>query len=478
VADDAIPRGTRSVPLSTIAAAAGGERHGADVDITDVTHDSRDVPAGALFVAVVGERTDGHDHARPAVESGAGAVMVQRLLDVDVPQLVVEDTRRAMAVAAATCWGRPSERLAVVGVTGTNGKTTVVTLVGEIVERLGVESRVIGTLTGTRTTPESTDLQAQLAAFVADGVQVVAMEVSSHALALGRVDEVRFEVAVFTNLGLDHLDFHGTVERYFEAKASLFEPGRAATAIINVDGPHGRLLRDAAPPGGKTVEYSIADAGDLAVGPSGSRFTWREHRIDLPLVGRFNVVNAIAAGEVCVALGHASDAVAGALSSVAPPPGRFELVDAGQPFLVVVDYAHTPDGLDQLLETARELTTGRLIVVFGCGGDRDRSKRPRMGEVACRLADVVIVTSDNPRSEDPSAIIAAVKNGCIGREPSTEIDREAAIGQAIEGATHGDVVVIAGKGHETTQVIGDSTVPFDDRAVARAQLARRGWGAA
>jgi UDP-N-acetylmuramoyl-L-alanyl-D-glutamate--2,6-diaminopimelate ligase len=478
VAEGVIPRGTRSVPLSAIASATGGELHGPDVDVTDVTHDSRDVPAGALFVAVMGERADGHDHAANAVESGAAAVMVERLLDIDVPQLLVADTRRAMAVAAATCWGRPSDHLAVVGVTGTNGKTTVVTLVDAIVGRLGAESRVIGTLTGTRTTPESTDLQAQLASFVSDGVEVVAMEVSSHALALGRVDAVRFEVAVFTNLGLDHLDFHGTVERYFEAKASLFEPGRAATAIINVDGPHGRLLRDAARPGDTTVEYSIADAVDLALGPAGSHFRWRDHQIDLPLVGRFNVVNAIAAAEVCVALGHAADAVAGALSSVAAPPGRFELVDAGQPFLVVVDYAHTPDGLEQLLETARELTAGRLVVVFGCGGDRDRSKRPRMGEVACRLADVVIVTSDNPRSEDPSAIIAAVKNGCAGREPSTEIDRDAAIGQAIDAATDGDVVVIAGKGHETTQVIGDRVVPFDDREVAREHLARRGWSAA
>jgi UDP-N-acetylmuramoyl-L-alanyl-D-glutamate--2,6-diaminopimelate ligase len=478
VAEDVIPRGTRSVPLSTIAASTGGERHGPDVTITDVTHDSRAVPAGSLFVAVVGERTDGHEHAAQAIASGARAVMAQRRLDVDVPQLVVSDSRRAMARAAATCWGRPSERLAVVGVTGTNGKTTVVTLVDAVLERLGVASRVIGTLTGARTTPESTDLQAQLASFVDDGTEVVAMEVSSHALALGRVDEVRFEVAVFTNLGQDHLDFHGTVERYFEAKASLFEPGRAATAILNVDGPHGRLLRDAAPPGGRTVEYSIADAGDLVVGPSGSRFTWRNRRIELPLAGRFNAVNAIAAAEVCIALGHDGDAVVGALSAVSAPPGRFELVDAGQPFLVVVDYAHTPDGLEQLLETARELTVGRLVVVFGCGGDRDRAKRPRMGEVACRLADVVIVTSDNPRSEDPSAIIAAVKNGCVGREPLTEIDRRAAIGLAIDGAHTGDVVVIAGKGHETTQVIGDRVVPFDDPDVAREHLVGRGWSAA
>ena len=226
-----------------------------------------------------------------------------------------------------------------------------------------------------------------------------------------------------------------------------------------------------------TVEYSIADAADLAMGASGSRYSWRGQRVELPLVGRFNVVNAIAAAEVCIALGHGADAVAGALSTVSAPPGRFELVDAGQPFLVVFDYAHTPDGLDQLLETTRELTNGRVILVFGCGGDRDRSKRPRMGEVGCRRADVVVVTSDNPRSEDPSAIIAAVKNGCVGREPLTEIDRRAAIGLAIDAATDGDVVVIAGKGHETTQTIGDRVVPFDDRDVAREHLARRGWSA-
>jgi UDP-N-acetylmuramoyl-L-alanyl-D-glutamate--2,6-diaminopimelate ligase len=478
VADGSIRRGSRAVPLSDLAAATGGERRGDDVVVTDVTHDSRAVPPGALFVAVVGERMDGHDHAAAAVAAGAAAVMVERVLDVDVPQLVVGDTRRAMAVAAATCWGHPSERLRVVGVTGTNGKTTVVTLVGAILTSLGIASQVIGTLTGARTTPESTDLQALLASFVEDGVDVVAMEVSSHALALHRVDAVRFAVAVFTNLGLDHLDFHGTVERYFEAKASLFEPGRAATAILNVDGPHGRLLRDAATDGSTTLEYSIADAVDLEVGPSGSRFRWRDRPVALPLVGRFNVVNAIAAADVCVALGVTPDDVAGALATVTPPPGRFELVDAGQPFLVVVDYAHTPDGLEQLLETARELVAGRVIVVFGCGGDRDQSKRPRMGDAACRLADVVVVTSDNPRSEDPSAIIAAVKNGCREGDPRTEVDRRVAIGMAIDEAGDGDVVVIAGKGHETTQVIGDTVLPFDDRVVARDALAVRGWGPA
>jgi UDP-N-acetylmuramoyl-L-alanyl-D-glutamate--2,6-diaminopimelate ligase len=405
-------------------------------------------------------------------------VLVSRRLEgVDVPQVLVDDTRGAMPLAASTCWGDPSSRLSVVGVTGTNGKTTVVTLVGGVLAALGRQVRVVGTLTGARTTPEATDLQAMLAAYVDEGVDAVAMEVSSHALALHRVDGVHFEVAVFTNLGLDHLDFHGTVERYFEAKAALFEPDRSSVAVLDVDSPHGRLLRDAAPEGRPIVEYSLHDARDLELTGAGSRFDWRGQHVELRLAGRFNVSNALAAAEACVALGHAPEEVAAALGAVNAPPGRFELVSAGQPFVVVVDYAHTPDGLEEVLRTARELTTGRLWVVFGCGGDRDRSKRPRMGEVACRLADEVIITSDNPRSEDPSAIIAAVRSGCPLPEPMTEPDRRTAIALAIDGATEGDVVVLAGKGHETVQEIGSRVLPFDDRLVAAEVLAARGWGA-
>jgi UDP-N-acetylmuramoyl-L-alanyl-D-glutamate--2,6-diaminopimelate ligase len=478
VAEGDVPRGTRSVRVSLIAAAVGGELVGDDPVVTDVTHDSRRVPIGALFVAVVGGRSDGHDHVAAAVDAGAAAVLVSRPLDgISVPQVLVDDTRRAMPIAASTCWGDPSSKLSVVGVTGTNGKTTVVTLVGAVLASLGREVRVIGTLTGARTTPEATDLQAMLAAYVDDGVEAVAMEVSSHALALRRVDGIHFEVAVFTNLGLDHLDFHGTVERYFEAKAALFEPDRSAVAVLNVDSPHGRLLRDAAPDGRPIVEYGLDDAHDLEVTSSGSRFEWRGERVELSLAGRFNVSNALAAAEVCVTLGHAPPEVAAALGSVTAPPGRFELVSAGQPFVVVVDYAHTPDGLEEVLRTARELATERLWVVFGCGGDRDRSKRPRMGEVACRLADVVVITSDNPRSEDPSAIIAAVRSGCALPKPVTEPDRRAAIALAIDGAAEGDVVVLAGKGHETVQEIGSQVLPFDDRVVAADALAARGWGA-
>ncbi|HKY14164.1 MAG TPA: UDP-N-acetylmuramoyl-L-alanyl-D-glutamate--2,6-diaminopimelate ligase [Microthrixaceae bacterium] len=445
------------------------------VYVTDVVHSSAEVPVGALFVAVRGARTDGHEHAADAVDAGAAALLVDHELPIPVPQIVVADTRAAMALAAAACWGSPSLELAVVGVTGTNGKTTVVSLVDGILRGVGSPAEVIGTLTGVRTTPEATDLQPLLRDAVDRGVEVVAMEVSSHALELHRVDGIRFAVTAFTNLGVDHLDFHGTQERYFEAKARLFDTARSDVAVVNVDDVRGRLLRDAAPADRPVVGCSIEDLDDVVIGPTGSGFTWRSQRVSLPLVGRFNVSNALIAAEICVALGHDPEAVAPALSATAAPPGRLEPVVAGQPYEIFVDYAHTPDGLAEVLATARDLTSGRLIVVFGAGGDRDTSKRPRMGEVACRLADVVVITSDNPRSEDPSAIIAAVRAGCVEGEPVTEIDRRTAIGVALDAAGPGDVVVIAGKGHEVTQTIGERILDFDDRVVARALLADRGW---
>jgi UDP-N-acetylmuramoyl-L-alanyl-D-glutamate--2,6-diaminopimelate ligase len=364
----------------------------------------------------------------------------------------------------------------VVGVTGTNGKTTVVSLLSQIVEAAGQRARVVGTLTGSLTTPESTDLARLLAEAVDDGVDVVAMECSSHALALERVTGVHFEVAAFTNLGSDHLDFHGTQERYFEAKARLFEPGRARVAVLNVDDVHGRLLRDTlvGERDPAVVEVS-AEAAEPVVEGTGSRFRWRDHEVHLPLAGRFNVTNALVAAECAVALGLPVEAVAAALPALVAPAGRFERVDAGQPFTVVVDFAHTPDALARVLEAARELASGQVVVVFGAGGDRDPSKRGPMGEAACRGADVVIVTSDNPRSEDPSAIMSAVAAGCVGGSPILEVDRRAAIRAALQGRSRGDVVVIAGKGHEATQTVGELVVPFDDRAVAREVLAELGW---
>ncbi len=440
-----------------------------DPVVADVTHDHRQVRPGSLFCCIVGTTHDGHDHAGEAVAQGAVALLCERPLGIGVPEIIVDDARAAAGSLAAAAWGNPSRQLTVVGVTGTNGKTTVVTLVAQLLTALGVSAEVIGTLTNVRTTPESTDLQRTLASMVDNGTAVVAMEVSSHALVLGRVNGTHFEVAAFTNLGTDHLDFHETPERYFDAKAALFEPGRCDVAVINIDDVHGRLLSQtiahAAAP--ELVRVS-ADASDIQLSPTGTRFSWHGTTVQLPLRGRFNVTNALIAAEILVALGHPPLAVASALTGVVAPAGRFESVDRGQDFAVLVDFAHTPDALDVMLDAASELTgpDGRLIVVFGAGGDRDRSKRPQMGEVVSRNADVVIVTSDNPRSELPSTIMAAVAEGCREVEPILIEDRREAIAAAIDAAGSGDVIVIAGKGHETTQTIGDRVEPFDDRLVA------------
>lgn len=470
------------VRASELADAAGAAVVGdGSVVVRDVTRDSAEVREGSLFCCIVGARFDGHDFAAAAVDAGAVALLTERELPLPVTQLLVPDSRAAMGPLAAELWGHPSGTrhqpgLAVVGVTGTNGKTTTVALIAHVLERLGVRCGMIGTLTGERTTPDATELQALLRGFADDGHDAVAMEVSSHALDLHRVDGTWFRVAVFTNLGVDHLDFHGTPERYFDAKARLFDPRFTDTAVVNIDDVHGRLLRDAATV--DVVGYSLDDVGGLEMSSSGSTFAWRGHDVRLPLAGRFNVSNALAAAEAVRALGHDAAAIAAALSDAVAPPGRFETIDEGQPFAVVVDYAHTPDALANLLATGRELAApdGRLRVAFGCGGDRDRTKRPEMGRIASELADDVVVTSDNPRSEDPAAIIAAVTAGATA-PVRTEIDRRVAIASVLAAAAPGDVVVIAGKGHETTQTIGDDVEPFDDRAVARAWLRGRSGSA-
>ena len=460
--------------LAHLTAALAGARllAGADghVAVTGVAHDSRAVTAGDLFCCVRGEHTDGHDHAPDAVAAGAVALLCERALGVDVPQVVVPDVRAAMGPAAAAVHGHPAERLVVIGVTGTNGKTTTVHLLRSILEHAGRRSAVIGTLTGTRTTPEAPELQRRFADLLADGIEAVAMEVSSHALALHRVDGTRFRVAVFTNLSADHLDFHRTMAEYFQAKARLFTPELADAAVVNTDDPQGRLLRDAAVI--PTRGFSLDEVDDLEVGRTASRFTWRGQRVSLPLGGRFNVANALAAAEAAITLGIEPAVAAEGLAAAGPVPGRFEAVDAGQAFDVIVDYAHTPDGLERLLDAARELVgEGRVLVVFGCGGDRDRAKRPLMGEVAGRLADRVVLTSDNPRSEDPAVIISQVRSGFDDdRNLRVEPNRRRAIALALDEAVPGDIVVIAGKGHETTQTVGDATVAFDDRAVARELL--------
>jgi UDP-N-acetylmuramoyl-L-alanyl-D-glutamate--2,6-diaminopimelate ligase len=443
--------------------------------VAAVTHDSRAVTSGVMYACLRGEHFDGHDFAPQAVAAGATSLLVDHRLDVDAAQVVVDDTRVALGPVAAAVHGDPSRRMRVVGVTGTNGKTTTTHLLAAIFRAAGSPTGVIGTLSGAHTTPEAPELQARLAEFAEAGDRAVVMEVSSHALALHRVAGTRFAAAVFTNLGVDHLDLHGTVEDYFRAKAMLFTPELAAVGITNVDDPHGRLLFDAAPV--EMVAYSRADAADVEVTASRHRFRWRGAELRVAMGGEFNVMNTLAAATTAAELGiDVADIVAG-LAAVEPVPGRFERIDAGtdDPGLtVIVDYAHTPDGLEHVIGAARALAGGgRVIVVFGAGGDRDRAKRPQMGATAARLADLIVVTSDNPRSEPPLAIIDAVVAG-IGSEHreklTVEPDRAAAIRAGVALARRGDVVIVAGKGHETTQTVGDRVIDFDDRVVARQAL--------
>lgn len=448
-------------------------------EVTSVVHDTREVGPGALFCCVPGAHVDGHDLAAAAVDQGATALLVERPVGAGVPELRVPSVRDALGPVAAAFWGHPSAAMHVVGVTGTSGKTTTTHLLGSILEAHGWSTGIIGTLSGPRTTPEAPELQARLAMERDAGRAAVAVEVSSHALALGRVRATRFAVAVFTNLSHDHLDFHRDLDDYFEAKALLFTPAYADAAVVNLDDPRGRDLqaRGLVP----TEGYALADAEDLEVQSTRSRFRWRGELVELPLGGRFNVSNALAAATAAVRLGVAPSTVAAGLASAPPVPGRFEPVDEGQPFAVLVDYSHKPGALAGALAAAREAAPGgRVILVFGAGGERDASKRPEMGEVAARLADRVLLTSDNPRGEDPLAIIDAIRSGITTTTDLTvEPDRATAIALAIGEARSGDVVLIAGKGHEAVQVVGDRTLPFDDRDVARTALRvrreGRGW---
>ncbi len=454
----------------------------AEVQVTGVTHDSQRVVAGNVFCAVRGMVRDGHDFAVDAVRRGAAVLLVDHVLalpaDLSAVQLVVEDVRASMGPLAGAYWGNPAARLRAVGITGTNGKTSTAHLLDAALREAGERSDVLGTLTQTRTTPEATDLQQRLAEMVSAGTTTLVMEVTSHALALDRVAGMHFAVGVFTNLTQDHLDFHGTMEAYFRAKAKLFEPERADRAVVNLDDPYGRLLSDAAVI--PTTGYSLQQAEALTYHAAGSRFTWRGHPVSLRLGGAFSVSNALAAATTASLLGVDERTIASGLGR-ATVPGRVEPVEAGQPFTVLVDYAHTPDGLDRVLQAARGITAsgGRVITVFGCGGDRDRTKRPLMGRIATDRSDLAVLTSDNPRSEDPQAIIDDVLTGVTDRSGlQVDIDRRRAIRAALAAARAGDVVVIAGKGHEQGQTIGTQVLPFDDRVVAMEELAALGHTAA
>ena len=443
------------------------------VTVSDVTNDSNDVRDGAIFCCVRGERHDGHAFAGEAVRRGAAALLVDHPLDeVQVPQIVAGDTREAMGQLAAAFHDHPSRALAVVGVTGTNGKTTTAHMLGSMLEQSGRKTTVIGTLTGVRTTPEAPELQRTLATERLAGTQAVVMEVSSHALSLKRVAGTHFAAAVFTNLGHDHLDFHGSREEYFAAKASLFRRNFTPLAVVNRDDEYGR--RVAGMTDTHVVTYGRDDATEVEVESSTSTFSWRGTRLRCSVGGDFNVMNAIAAATTAAELGVTSDGIAAGLANLPRIPGRFEDINPGGNFAVVVDYAHTPEALRQVLASARLVARdrGRVIVVFGCGGDRDAGKRPAMGAAAC-VADRVIVTSDNPRNEDARTIIDSITAGVPMDKRNivtVEEDRRRAIELGCREAARGDVVVIAGRGHERFQEVSGRLVPFDDAEVARSVL--------
>jgi UDP-N-acetylmuramoyl-L-alanyl-D-glutamate--2,6-diaminopimelate ligase len=483
---DVLPKGGILVGRSASAQAVS------DIGVHDVTHDSRGAGPGILFACRPGRRSDGHDYAPAAVAAGSPALLAERPLPVDVPQLVVPSVAAALAPVAARVHGDPSADMLLCAVTGTNGKTTSAYLLESILRTAGHTTGLIGTVEtriactavpGMRTTPEATDLQRLLRRMVSAGVSAAAMEVSSHGLALGRVSGTRFAVALFTNLTQDHLDFHRDLEDYFAAKALLFTPAFTPVAVINVDDPFGRRLAAAA--GGiEVVRVAVSGRHDADVkaqriepDAAGPRFEavlpQGVVRVQTRLPGLFNVANALGAVTAAAAIGIDLDTAAAGVVALRGVPGRMERVDAGQPFTVLVDYAHTPDSVENVLRAVRALTDGRVLLVVGCGGDRDHGKRPAMGRAAAELADLAVLTSDNPRDEDPRAILDAVVAGAAtvpGARYRVELDRRAAIAEALAEARPGDVVVLAGKGHETYQELAGEMVPFDDRQVVRELL--------
>jgi len=459
-----------------------------ELEISSIELDSRSVRSGALFVALRGQHGDGHDHIAQAIAAGATALLVEGarlpVMPPHVTVIHVPDTRVALSPLSAAFYGDPSQSLEVIGVTGTNGKTTTTRMIAAILNGAGRPCGVIGTVgaefgertwTLANTTPQPPELHGLLAQMRDLGARAVAMEVSSHALALNRVDDVAFPIGVLTNVTRDHLDFHGTEEAYAAAKRELFR--LAGAAVLNVDDPHGaKWAVDLQDRGTGVTTYALHHAAQIVARhvethAGGSRFAVDGRRYEIRLPGAFNVSNALAAIGVAEALGIPGDAIAEGLASLERVPGRMEHV-AG-PVDVVVDYAHTPDALENALRALRETTGGALALVFGCGGDRDRGKRPQMGAIAARLADRIYVTSDNPRGEDPQAIADDILAGVGARAYEVELDRRTAIARAIREAAPGDVVLIAGKGHENYQIVGDRVLEFDDAAIARELLAQR-----
>jgi UDP-N-acetylmuramoyl-L-alanyl-D-glutamate--2,6-diaminopimelate ligase len=462
-----------------------------DVEILDLAYDTRAVREHSLFFCVPGATRDGHDLADVAVAGGAAALVVERPLEIAVPQLLVESVRASMAIAADEFFGRPTERLTVAGVTGTNGKTTTTYLLRSILEASGQSAGMVGTVewviggagrAAPHTTPEAIDLQRLFREMLDAGDEAAAIEASSHGSHYRRLDRVRFDALCFTNLGQEHLDLHGDMEEYFQAKRRLFTGLTPPPAAVNIGDPHGLRLADelAGAHRAPLVTFGLRPeaevrADGLELGPHGSSFTAAGLGIETPLLGIFNVENVLGAVAAATLLDVDDDAIVEGVRAVRGVPGRFEAVDEGQGFAVVVDYAHKPDALAAALQASRQLGEGRVTVVFGAGGDRDRTKRSEMGRLARELADRVIVTNDNPRSEEPLAIVEEILQGA-GTDVEVDLDRRSAIENAIAGAGQGDVVLIAGKGHEQGQEIAGELHPFDDREVARDAL-RRNLGA-
>ena len=443
----------------------------ASLEINHVEIDSRRCVFPSLFFALRGTHDDGARYVANAIDHGAVAVVASHRVNAPVPVILVPEERihATLAAAAAALHGHPEKSMDLVGVTGTNGKTTVVSLVSALARQVGWDAEAIGTLTGERTTPSTPELYERLedaaTRFSPERRWITSLEVSSHALDQRRIAGTYFAVVAFTNLSHDHLDYHGTMEAYFAAKARLFTTEYADRAVVWADDPYGqRLMEIATIP---VTSVSRRDADDVSTSLTGTTFFWRGHLVNTRLIGDYNIDNALVAMTLVAELGAEPAAVAAAMAGVDPVVGRFEVVHHGD-FSVIVDYAHTPQGLERLLSSVRPMTSGRVIVVFGCGGERDRGKRPEMGRVATSFADLSVVTSDNPRGEDPDAIINAVMSGIAPHaHVEREVDRRRAIELAIGAAHEGDVVVVAGKGHETTQTFADRVVDFDDRSVVR-----------
>jgi UDP-N-acetylmuramoyl-L-alanyl-D-glutamate--2,6-diaminopimelate ligase len=465
------------------------------VEITGLSYDSRTVGPGQLFVAIPGFKADGARFAQEALVKGAAAVVAEKALFLDDPRIIsCPNARCALAILADRFYGHPSGKLKVVGITGTNGKTTTTYLIRSILKQAGERTGLIGTIRyligeesyiAPNTTPESLDLQRLLAGMVEERVSTVVMEVSSHGLALERVKGCEFKVAVFTNLTQDHLDFHPTMEDYLLAKLRLFEIlEKGNIAVVNADDPIAERVIQAASKAG-IITYGLSGrarvrAKAIFLSQKGTEFvvTWEEGQIPvkLKLPGKHNVYNALAAFGAGLALGFSNGLLVKGLESLEGVSGRFELVDEGQPFAVIVDYAHTPDALERLLSAVREITRGRVLCVFGCGGDRDRKKRPMMGRIATNMAGYTIITSDNPRTEDPEVIVKEIEEGVVpGSQYEIVLDRKAAIRRGMDLTREGDSVVIAGKGHEDYQILGTAKIHFDDREIVREALREKGW---